>query len=615
MITRKLGKMVLGKATPAQLMLACVLGSALGFMPGFMNAPGLIVLFVLLLIVLNANLAMAAIVGAIAKILSYLLLPVSFHLGILLLEGPTQPLFKAMINAPVLALFGFDYYATTGALVLGIIFGLAVGLLVVKGVRTIRSKMASLEAGSEKYQQWAGKWWVKLLSFILLGKGKADFAKIAAAKGKFIRPVGVIAAVLVLAMLIVLDLFFAGPIVTYALKTGLQQANGATVDLGSADVDLAHGKMTIHDLAMADPNKLTTNLFQAKTVSIGIDTTDLLTKRITLDSVVAVDAKQGAARKVPGKLIGKAPAPSPQTAKPIGQQKSVDDYLKDAKAWKDRLAQIKRWLDKLQSAKSAVPSSGKANPGGPSYTDILAQRAAQLGYVNVRASDLITQTPTFTVLKLVADGIQTTALPGETVDLHGSNLSTQPALLDKPAELSLKSSKGTLDAQISLAGMTKTSATKAMDTIKFAYQGLPVDQVAGQIKFGSVRPPISGGTMDLKIDGKFSPDALDLPLNVTLHNTTIQIPGAGASKVDKLMFPIALAGPMDNPKVTVSKQQLADALKQAGLQIAASKVKGEASKQIQKATDKLGKKIGGSAAKALGDQGGKLLNGLFGGNK
>ena len=53
-----------------------------------------------------------------AKILSLALMPVSFALGRVLLDGPTSGLFSAMINAPVLALFGFEYYAVTGGLVL-----------------------------------------------------------------------------------------------------------------------------------------------------------------------------------------------------------------------------------------------------------------------------------------------------------------------------------------------------------------------------------------------------------------------------------------------------------------------------------------------------------------
>ena len=86
MITKKIAKILRGSATPAQLMMACVFGCALGFMPGFAQSPGLIVFLILLLIVLNANLALAAIAAAVAKIVSLLLLPLSFGLGQVLLQ-------------------------------------------------------------------------------------------------------------------------------------------------------------------------------------------------------------------------------------------------------------------------------------------------------------------------------------------------------------------------------------------------------------------------------------------------------------------------------------------------------------------------------------------------
>jgi hypothetical protein len=43
MITRTVGRILRGKATPFQLFTACVLGAMLGFIPGFAQAPGLMI--------------------------------------------------------------------------------------------------------------------------------------------------------------------------------------------------------------------------------------------------------------------------------------------------------------------------------------------------------------------------------------------------------------------------------------------------------------------------------------------------------------------------------------------------------------------------------------------
>ena len=59
---RSIGKIIRGNATPLQLSMACVLGSMIGFVPGFVQGPGAIVVLLLLLVILNANLALAALV-------------------------------------------------------------------------------------------------------------------------------------------------------------------------------------------------------------------------------------------------------------------------------------------------------------------------------------------------------------------------------------------------------------------------------------------------------------------------------------------------------------------------------------------------------------------------
>ncbi len=108
MVFRKILKILRGDATPFQLYSACVLASALGFVPGITQAPGLILGIAILLILLNANLALAGLIGVLAKIISLAAMPLSFGLGRLLIDGPLQNGFRLIVNAPVLAWFGFD---------------------------------------------------------------------------------------------------------------------------------------------------------------------------------------------------------------------------------------------------------------------------------------------------------------------------------------------------------------------------------------------------------------------------------------------------------------------------------------------------------------------------
>jgi uncharacterized protein (TIGR03546 family) len=168
-LTRKIGKILRGNSTPFQLIMACVLGTMLGFVPGFSQAPGLLIALTFALIFINANLVLAALVGVVAKLIALPLVPLAYSTGTFLLDGPAQGLFKTFVNSPVLAFFGLEYYTVTGAQFLGLILGLFIGVLLSFGMTSFRKKMADLEKNSEKFKTYSSKFWVRALVWIILG--------------------------------------------------------------------------------------------------------------------------------------------------------------------------------------------------------------------------------------------------------------------------------------------------------------------------------------------------------------------------------------------------------------------------------------------------------------
>jgi len=607
MITKQIGKLLRGGATPAQIMLACVLGSLLGFVPGFSQAGGLIVVLFLGLTAFNANLAVATVVGGMAKVVSVVLMPVSFGVGRLLLDGPTQGLFKAMINLPVLALLGLENYVTTGGLIVGGLFGLLMGWGLIRTIQGFRSKMAGLESNSERYKAWMGKWWVKLLIYVLVGKkAKGSYEELLVKKGKVIRPVGVVFAVLVLVLMAIVQMFFGGAIVRAAMQGALERSNGATVDIASMDVDLKGGRITIEGLAMADRNDLSTDLFRAQKVEIDISGADLLRKRVSLDKVVLVGSEHGAKRAVAGRLVG------PATAEPVDQEpkegtddeqgKALEDYLEDAKRWKARLAQVQGWIEQVSGY--VEPAGGQDGAGGPgTLSDWLEQQIREKGYANVSADHLIEGAPRLLIRELIAQGIQTGGLGGETIDLHGENLSTNPGLSDKVPRLVVRSSGQTLSATLDLAGAASGGGASTLD---FSYRGLAVDGVTQGLVVGGDRP-IAGGHMDLAMRGKIRTQGgiyIDLPLLVTLNNTTVTVPGVGSTKVKKLELPLGVRGRLSSPRVSLDHKALKAALMKAGADMLAGRLKGKTGMAIEEgkktAKDALGGKIGEQAEGVLG---------------
>jgi uncharacterized protein (TIGR03546 family) len=596
MITRMIGRIVRGTATPFQLFTACVLGVWLGFMPGFREAPGLSLAIILCLIILNANLLLAGMVGVAAKLLSLLLLPVTFGLGRWLLDGPTQGLFTWLINAPVFALFGFEYYVTAGALVLGLVLGLIVGWAVVKLMNTYRRQMATLDKESERFQQFKRKRWVKLFTFVFVGGGlgKLTYDDLLAKKvGNPIRPLGLVFAGLVVLVLVLVQNFAAGPIVSAALQRGLERANGATVDVESADLDLKNQRLTITGLAMADPNDLSTDLFRASRLEAQISGANLLRKRLQLDRVVASDASTGQPRVAPGYHIGPPPKPL-EPEKPPGT-KTIEDYLREAQAWRERLAQARSWLEKL----SGPTTDPEERP--ESLQERLERQARELGYARVRATHLIEGAPTFAVSELIAEGVRTTRWPDETLSIEARNLSTHPSLMGAAPQISIRSSGESLQFETRLASF---DPAPERNQLRLHYRGLATDDIAGNLVIDGTAP-IQGGTIDLAFDGTWEVRdgvQISLPLLATLNNVTLSLPHIDSTQIDQLTLPIGLEGSLDSPRITVDEKLFADALVKAG-----------AAAAVQQLKDKAGETISREIGDKIGEQGKGVLDSILGG--
>ncbi|MCA8972089.1 MAG: hypothetical protein KDC95_20035, partial [Planctomycetes bacterium] len=268
MFFRKIGKVLLGKASGFQILTASICGAMLGFLPGIFllgarqglaDAPALVLTILAIVLVLNTNLAVFGLAFLLAKIAAIAMLPVSFAIGRFLLDGPTRPLFAWFVNAPFFAWFGLERYATTGGLALGLVCGILLGLLVLAGLKSLQRRMAGVE-GNESYQKWSNKFWVRSLSWLVIGvkpkEGQWTKLMEEQRRGLPVRIWGIVAVVVIGAGIWVLQAFLTGPTLRTLAQSGLESWNGATVDLAKAGVDLGGGRVSIDGLALADPNDL-----------------------------------------------------------------------------------------------------------------------------------------------------------------------------------------------------------------------------------------------------------------------------------------------------------------------------------------------------------------------
>lgn len=603
-LTRKIGSLLRGKATAPQIMMAAVLGGMLGFVPGFilpgdlgggfLQAPGLILTFFVLVAVLNANLGVFGLVTLVAKLLSFVTLKASYAVGQFLLDGPTQGLFKALINGKVTAWFGFERYATTGGIVVGLGFGLLAGLVLVKSIAGFRRKMAALEEGSETYQKYSSKGSVKFLTWIFFGSGhgkKTSYKELAEQKrfGSPVRITGVVFLVLLGATLWITKEWFSGKYLTTTVQGGLETANGATVDLRKAEVDFAAGTLTLQGLAVTDPKSLDKNIFSADRLEAAIDTGELLRKRIVIDRVISKDATSGLGRSAPGKTVpGKTPPPPPPP--PPAGTKTIDDYLKDAKVWKDRLAQAKDWLDTISGGgKSAEPETKEQRK------ERETKEASEFGYAQVVAKHLLEGAPALLVRKISFEGLKLADLSGDTVDVIGSDFSTDPVLAGASPKLTLKSTKTDMLRFAMALGDAKGAVQPTLDV---AMKGLAADYLGAQLAKLTGGAPLEGGTFDFASSkATITPGKdgwmLNLPLSVTLHGTTLALQGVTKTKVDTLTLPIGIQGSLLSPGITFEDKALEQALVSAGKAELANQVKGRAEALLKGKIPGVGDALGG----------------------
>lgn len=609
MITRKIGKLIRGKATPFQIGLACVLGGLIGTTPGFGQGPGLLLALLGCLLVLNANLGVAAIVASLTKLISLAAMPLQFKFGQILLDGPTEGLFKAMINTPVLAWFGFEYYAVTGGIVLGIIAGVVFAVVFMSILNSTRRKLAALESKDPEERGRVQKTLennkvARFFIWVFIGKkGKKSYEDLASTKvGNPIRIIGVVIVLLFAGLIGISLLFLQEPLITAAFKGGLQNANGATVDLDSADVDLKAGKITATGLAMADPENLTTDILRAQNLSADIGGRDLLTRRFAFDLIEIDDASSGLARAIPGVLT--RPRPEKPTP-PEGEGKTLDDYMAQAEQWKERLGQAREWLEKAQGDGSTTedPTATDAEKQ-ESYKDRMRRQIEALGYTRVKADRLIEGAPTVLVRELRINGLTLASMEGEILDVHGTDLATQPNLLQTGRPLlDITSRSGNMSANLSVAAQPGETTTLNATRLK-----LSGDDIGKLLSAVSGQPPISGGEVDLDISTSLNGPMINGTLGTTFRNATLQIAG-NSTKVDNLTLPIGLTGPIDAPRIDITDEALKQALISAGKAELANKVGGEVGKQIDKA-------VGDNpAVKDAIDSLPGGLGGLLGGNK
>ncbi len=561
-----------------QIIMATTIGMILAFLPAPGKAIGLYLCLFVLALVLNANLFLLGLVYLFGSLLALALTAVTFQVGVLLLDGPLTGLFQGLINGPVTAWFGFEYYLVTGGTALAIVTGLILGIAVAVFLTRFRRMMANLETGSERYRKISGLWWVKLVAFIFFGglKGKQSFSERAESGKKPlpVRPLGVI-AVLTFGVIVWLGArFLDESIVTEVVRTRLERVNGATVDLESLIISPEQGQVTVRGLAMANPSDLAVNIFSADTIVADIGIGELLSRRFTLDRVEIDAARSGDERRLPGQIVipvetrKKQPPPKKES-----DTTTYEDILARYPVWKDRLTKLRAWMERFEQE----ARTDEAAPAGETLRERLARHAELLGYAGVRADHLIAGKPLFTLSELRVGSLTAAALPDEILQVTARAISTHPNLLNDAPEITVTSESDRIRFGFTGGAI---SGARGPNALEFAYRGLPVAMIRGKLPEGTDFP-FQEGVFDFSGTGSLEAGSISLPIRTVVRRAKVSVTGMDQPvDIRSLEIPLTIEGPLDRPRLVVERKALesvmADVLKEQGKKM----ITGEIEKQL-----------------------------------
>ncbi len=579
---RSVGGFLRGDSTPFQIFSTTILASIIGFLPGFQQAPGMMLAGFLLLLIVNTNLFLAGIVGSIARLLGLALQPVSFGVGRWLIDGPLSSLFTSLINGPVTAWFGFENYVASGGLLLGAVFGLVAGIVFSGIIAGFRKRMAALES-VETFQKASNFWLSRFFGWIFFGglKGKEDWETMNQRKiGKPVRFIGIGIAVVVIGLLVASPYLISNTWLASVVRNQVEPLNGATVDLEAVDLDLASGKLAVETLALCDPNELKQNLFQSVRLEASLSESDLLSRKYAIDRLEVSGAKINEMREQPGKRIGPKPEPSADPDLPDPTQEdedertfSIEGAVDKADELKAHLAELKKWLGKISGGKE---EDAGIDGEGETLEERLERLAKELGYAQVIASHRIADKPRFTIHELVVNDVTVRQMPGETLNVLGTDLSTEAHLVEGASTLQVTSDSDRLGLALTI--------DKDSGPLTFHYRELPTETVKGWLKKDS-KFPFSGGHFNIEANGTLTGGEVHLPLQVTAVGSQLQL-GGRTFNAPEVPFTVLISGALDNPRIRPQLKELLRGAKGQLLEEGKSKVR-------DKINEKLGDRFNG----------------------
>ena len=587
---RKILSILRGGVSPVLIFLSIILGFCFGLMPGW---SGLHVVLIILALVLNIHIGLFLISAAVGKSLCFAAAPLLYYIGVGVHDY--VPGFLGLLaSIPIVGITDFSKYSIAGALVLGPVIGAVAGLLLARSVIGFRRMMLKLEEGSEKFQKWYSNRWVRIMDRVLVGKRTKDAKALFSAKTKIFRKAGVVLALLVVAISAMLAADAKDRAMKEYAAERLTQANGAEVNLEELDVSVLTGAVSASGIQVTDAENPQNNQVAVQRISADSSIYNLLIGKVVMDKVQVSEVRFDQKRSTPGKVFKPDTDKKPPIFDPCDLELDptkigkLEEYIKDAKALKERLKKLRKWLPKEKDEKKAREVPEK-------YLEYLQARA------DVPAS------PRIMAKRILLEKVE---IPYE---LFGNsnillqNISDCPQAAGLPVIVEVKSAETGAALNIKI----EYSSPDAVPKVTGTFEGLDLSKLQSSLGSGAGLA-FASGVASGEFDGQLTSQFVDLTAKVTLRDLEAKGLGKGIlglgsettseafNALEELKTTVRIIGPTTEPRLVFDTEGLTEQFKTALVEAGKERLAEELDKQVQKHLgDKLGDKVPGQLKDVL----------------
>jgi uncharacterized protein (TIGR03546 family) len=415
-IIHKLVKAFRGGASRRDLFLAVIVGLGLGIIPGMNLTKG--ILFVMLLF-LNINGGVAAVTYLLTRLLRYLLAPTLYQIGYFLIHRwGFDEVVRFTLDTPVLAYLNWDVYAVLGGLVMTLLAGPILATILTLVISGTHRGLGATNLGNIRFFQ--------VLVRVVVGKATVK-------KERLVKRGRCIVAVVIFGAAVWATHTYLAMGVERGLILGLEQLNGAEVNITRVEVSLSGGLLSIEGLQVTDPADPETNLVASDRLEMKISTLALLRRQLVIDQVLSEAMTLGSPRTKPGEVYRQ---PDTENGLLDSLLEKLGPFAKDPIRYYEQIKALNEKLEKLKEVLAKVPFTPKEKT---------EWELARQGYLRASARPLLQDHPAWVITSAKATHvILVPDLPDFTIEAR--NFSSDPSKLEDKPTLRATPNRESLDA-------------------------------------------------------------------------------------------------------------------------------------------------------------------------